>query len=182
MKSKIFLKSVISVMTLLLFVIPAIGQTASDWPMWRYNANRSASSPMELPAELSLQWLHQYSPRVEVWDDPLSQDRVHFDKSFEPIVVGNIMLLGFNDTDKIVALDTNTGEEIWRFYTGGPIRLPGAVSKGKVYFTSDDGYLYCLHASTGELAWKFQAAPKDSKLLGNERLISVWAARGGVVI
>lgn len=28
----------------------------ADWPMWRYDANRSAASPAELPAELHLQW------------------------------------------------------------------------------------------------------------------------------
>jgi len=182
MKSKIFLKSVVSVMTLLLFIIPVVGQAASDWPMWRYNANRSASSPAGLPDQLYLQWGRQYAPRTMVWDDPLNQDLMPYDKVFEPIVVGNIMFLGFNDTDKIVALDTDTGEEIWSFYTDGPIRFPGVVSNGKVYFGSDDGCLYCLHASSGELAWKFQAAPKERKLLGNLRLISTWAVRGGPVI
>ena len=182
MRTKILAGFIVSVMTLLLFVIPAIGQTAADWPMWRYNANRSASSPGALPAELNLQWQRQYSPRIMVWDDPLNQDLMPYDRVFEPIVVGNTMFLGFNDTDKVVAIDTNTGEEMWSFYTDGPIRLPGAVQNGKLYVTSDDGCLYCLNASTGALAWKFQAAPKDRKLLGNQRLISTWPVRGGVVI
>ena len=182
MKTKIFSKSIILVMALLLFAIPVVGQAASDWPMWRYDTNRSASSPVGLPDQLYLQWEHQYAPRVMVWDDPLNQDLMPYDRVFEPIVVGNTMFLGFNDTDKIVALDINTGEEIWHFYTDGPIRLPGVVWNGKVYFGSDDGYMYCLHTSNGKLAWKFQAAPKDCKILGNLRLISTWPARGGVVI
>ena len=177
MKTKIFSKSIILVMVLLLFAIPMVGQAASDWPMWRYDANRSASSPVGLPDQLYLQWEHQYAPRVMVWDDPLNQDLMPYDRVFEPIVVGNTMFLGFNDTDKIVALDTNTGKEIWHFYTDGPIRLPGVVWNGKVYFSSDDGYMYCLHTSNGKLAWKFQAAPKDCKILGNLRLISTWPVR-----
>jgi len=29
---------------------------ASDWPMWRFDAQRTASSPHELPSELSESW------------------------------------------------------------------------------------------------------------------------------
>ncbi|KAF5415198.1 MAG: Outer membrane protein assembly factor BamB [Candidatus Methanogaster sp.] len=155
---------------------------ASDWPTWRYDVHRSASSPEGLPAELNLQWVHQYTARGRVWNDPLNWDVMRYDKNFEPIVVGNTMFLAFSDSDKIVALDTETGEEKWRFYTGGPVRLPPAVWNETLYATSDDGYLYCLNAATGDLNWKFQAAPGDRKVLGNNRLISTWPARGGVVI
>ncbi len=34
----------------------------------------------------------------------------------------------------------------------------------------------------GDLKWKFQGAPRDRLLLGNERLISTWPARGGPVV
>ena len=155
---------------------------ASDWPTWRYDAHRSASSTEGLPAELHLQWEHQYTARERVWNDPLNWDMMRYDRNFEPIVVGDTMFLAFSDSDKIVALDTETGEEKWRFYTDGPVRLPPAVWEGQLYATSDDGYLYCLNAATGDLNWKFQAAPGERKVLGNNRLISTWHARGGVVI
>lgn len=156
--------------------------TESDWPMWRYDTGRSAASPAELPAELTLQWEHQYTPRVPTWNDPLNQDLMHYDKVFEPIVVGGTMFLNFNDTDKVVAINTETGQEMWEFYTDGPIRMPGVVHNKKLYITSDDGFVYCLDASDGSLVWKFQAAPADRKILGNERLISTWPVRGGLVI
>jgi len=35
-----------------------------DWPQWRYDANRSAASPHDLPATLHLQWVREY-PRLE---------------------------------------------------------------------------------------------------------------------
>ena len=104
MKTKILVSFIVSVMILLLFVIPAIGQTAADWPMWRYDANISSSSPGALPDELHLEWERQYSPRIMVWDDPLNQDLMPYDRVFEPIVVGNTMFLGFNYTDKVVAI------------------------------------------------------------------------------
>ncbi|MCK5108932.1 MAG: PQQ-like beta-propeller repeat protein, partial [Methanosarcinales archaeon] len=107
---------------------------------------------------------------------------MRYDRNFEPIVVGDTMFLAFSDSDKVVALDTETGEEKWRFYTDGPVRLPPAVWNETLYATSDDGHLYCLNAATGDLNWKFQAAPGERKVLGNNRLISTWPARGGVVI
>ena len=61
----------------------------------------------------------------------------------------------------------------------GSRRWPG---KSKLYFASDDGYLYCLQAADGSLVWKFRGGPSDRKMLGNERLISMWPARGAPVI
>jgi len=155
---------------------------ALDWPMWRYDAGRTAASPEELPAELHPQWIRQYSAREPVWDDPLNRDLMPLDAVFEPIVLGDTLYIGFNDRDKVVALDIRTGAEKWTFYADGPVRLPLAGSRNRLYFTSDDGYLYCLAADTGALRWKFRGGPRDRKILGNKRLVSSWPARGGVVI
>ncbi|MCL5742825.1 MAG: PQQ-binding-like beta-propeller repeat protein [Acidobacteria bacterium] len=155
---------------------------AADWPMWRYDAGRTAFSREELPAELHLQWVRQYSQREPVWDDPLNQDLMPLDRVFEPVVLGSTLYIGFNDRDKVVALDIHTAAEKWTFYTDAPVRLPLAGTGNRLYFTSDDGYLYCLAADTGTLRWKFRGGPKDRKILGNKRLISSWPARGGVVL
>jgi outer membrane protein assembly factor BamB len=153
-----------------------------DWPMWRYDAGRSASTPEQLPEELHLQWVAEYAPRVPVWDDPLNQNLMQFDRIFEPIVAGNRIFLGFNDQDKVVALDLNTGKELWHFFADGPVRLPLAYNKDKIYFTGDDGFCYCLRAEDGTLVWKKLLAPSNHKLLGNKRMISMWPARGGIAI
>lgn len=153
-----------------------------DWPMWRFNYNRSASTPEQLADKLYLQWQIKYSPRTPVWDDPLNQNLMQFDRIFEPIVADNKIFLGFNDQDKVIALDINSGKELWHYYADGPVRLPLASNKGNIYFTSDDGYCYCLNADNGSLVWKLSLAPASNKLLGNKRLISMWPARGGIVI
>jgi len=177
---KITLKAALVI--LLLFSLPPAYTQYYDWPMWRYDHNRSASTPEQLADELHLQWQMKYSPRTPVWDDPLNQNLMQFDRIFEPIVAGNKIFLGFNDQDKVVALDLETGEELWHFYADGPVRLPLASANGKIYFTGDDGYCYCLNAEDGSLAWKVLLAPGSNKLLGNKRLISMWPARGGIVI
>jgi outer membrane protein assembly factor BamB len=155
---------------------------AADWPMWRNDANRSAASAADLPDELHLRWVNQYTPREPVWDDPLNHDLMPYDRVFEPVVSGNTLILGFNDSNKIVALDTDTGSERWTYYVDGPVRFPSAVADGKVYFTSDDGYLYCVGIKRGDLKWKFRGGPRDRKILGNKRLISTWPARGGAAV
>ena len=172
----------INFLCLILLAIGCPPLSAADWPMWRYDAEHRAASPEQLPDQLELQWTLKLSPREQVWDDPLNHDLMPYDRIFEPIVLGELMYVTFNDTDKVVAYNTSDGSESWSFYTDGPVRLPPVGSNGKIYLTSDDGFLYCLTADTGKLLWKFAGGPSPLKVLGNKRLISAWPARGGPVI
>jgi len=153
-----------------------------DWPMWRYDASRSAASPNQLPEKLQLLWERSLGARTQAWDDPLNLDLMTYDRVFEPIVLDGRLFVGFNDQDKLLALDTSSGDVLWSFFAEGPIRLPPVGAAGHVYVCSDDGYLYCLNAATGELKWKFQGAPNAQHAIGNQRLISAWPARGGPVM
>ncbi|MCB1208676.1 MAG: PQQ-binding-like beta-propeller repeat protein [Verrucomicrobiales bacterium] len=155
---------------------------AEDWPMWRYDAGRTAASSEQLPRVLHLQWERQYSPRAQVWDDVLNHDLMTYDKVFEPVVLGDRLFISFNDQDKVVALDLHSGQELWTFFTGGPVRLPPVAWKDKVYVTSDDGFLYCIAANDGHQLWSLRGGPSDRKAQGNGRLVSAWPARGGPVI
>ncbi len=83
------------------------------------------------------------------------------------------------------ALDTRSGAERWTFFADGPVRFAPVAAGGKVYAGSDDGYLYCLDAQTGAVAWKFRGAPTDRpdrRQLGNGHLVSFWPVRGGPVV
>ena len=123
-------------------------------------------------------WAH---PRPAFPHDP----RLCFDVSYEPIATGKLIVVPSMVTDSVTALDSDTGEECWTFFADGPVRFAPLAWEGKVYFVSDDGCLYCLSADEGRLLWKFCALPADRrpyKLLGNERLISRWPARGGPVL
>ncbi|MGI9458241.1 MAG: PQQ-binding-like beta-propeller repeat protein, partial [Aeoliella sp.] len=164
----------------LLVSVTARTAQSSDWPMWRHDANRSASAiDAQLPDQFQLQWTRQYATPRPAWQEDV---RVQFDASYEPIVVGQTMLVASAQTDSVTAIDTRTGAEKWRFYANGPVRFAPVAAEGKIYFGADDGFFYCLDAATGELAWKFNATPTSRKVLGNERLISVWPVRGGPVL
>ena len=133
--------------------------SAADWPMWRYDAEHRAASPENLPDDLQHQWTSKLSPREQVWDDPLNHDLMPYDRVFEPIVLGDLMFVTFNDSDKVVAYNTDDGSESWSFYTDGPVRLPPVGHNSSVFIASDDGFLYCLDAETGTLRWKFAGGP-----------------------
>jgi len=154
----------------------------ADWPMWRFDAQRSAASPYDLPDNLQPHWTQVYSPREQVWDDPLNHDLMPYDRAFEPVVKDGRLFVGFNDSDKLVAVSTRDGSELWRFYTDGPVRLPAVAWRDRVFFVSDDGFLYCVDAKDGALRWKFRGGPSAQKVLGNRRVISAWPARGAPVV
>ena len=86
----------------------SISASAADWPMWRFDAGRTAASSEKLPVKLQLEWERVYSPREQVWDDPLNHDLMPYDRVFEPVVLGDKMFVAFNDSDKVVALDLST--------------------------------------------------------------------------
>ena len=152
----------------------------SDWPMWRYNASRGAASGEQLPSELHLQWIRELPAPKPAW--PASQDRLQFDASYEPIVAGKTIFIGSMVSDSVTAYDTETGAEKWRFYCDGPVRFAPVAYKDKLYFASDDGYLYCLNAGDGSLIKKFLAGPSTNKVIGNDRLVGMWPVRGGPVL
>ncbi len=154
-----------------------------DWPMWRYDAARSADSPQQLAEDLHLQWVRQLAEPSRAWphqwDD---RGKLDFDVSYSPVVMGQRIFVPSSTTDSVTAYAIEDGARLWRFYADGPVRLAPVAWNDAVYFISDDSYLYCVSAETGELKWKFQGGPTDQRLLGNERIVSFWAARGGPVI
>ena len=66
-------------------------------------------------------------------------------------------MLYFGSCDNyLYILDIKTGEEKWKFKTGGQVHSSPVVSEGVVYFGSCDNYLYILDIKTGEEKWKFK--------------------------
>ncbi|MGE3317494.1 MAG: PQQ-binding-like beta-propeller repeat protein, partial [Planctomycetaceae bacterium] len=165
----------------MLFALGTVGiANGADWPTWGGNASRTGTVSESLPETLHLSWKLQLREPDPAWHS--NQDRVQFDRMYEPVVAGKRLFVGSMVGDRVTAYDTESGSELWRFYTEGPVRLAPAVWNDKVYFACDDGHLYCLQAADGSLVWKFYGSPLDRKVLGNDRLISIYPARGAPVI
>jgi len=98
---------------------------AADWPMWRYDSGHTASSPEKLSDDLHLHWRLEFDPRERVWEDALNQDLMTYDRVFEPIILGNQLIVGFSDSDKVAAYGLDDGEEKWSYYADGAGRVEG---------------------------------------------------------
>ena len=150
-----------------------------DWPMWRYDAQRSAASPDPLPARMRLLWSRRLPLLKPAWPD---QAKLQFDVAYEPIVTGSRLVIGSPRDGSVTAYDARSGSEVWRFFADGPVRFAPLAWQDKLYFASDDGHLYCLRTADGSLVWRFRGGPSNRKVLGNEQLISTWPARGAPVL
>jgi outer membrane protein assembly factor BamB len=174
---RFFLFTLIAAMCLL-----TVRVWAGDWPQFRYDASRTAASPLELPEPLQLRWMRKLPSPRPAFPHEL---RLAYDASYEPVVSGGTMFVPSMVDDSVTALDTATGEPRWQFFAEGPVRFAPVAWEGKIYFVSDDGYLYCLDANDGTLRWRFRGLPEgraDRKVLGHGRLVSLWPARGGPVL
>lgn len=170
----------ISILALLAATIfPSIVH-ADDWPMFKGNSGRNGYTPKALPEKLSLRWVVKEAQLpAPAWP---ASNRLGFDRAHHPVILGDTLFFGSTADCAVHALDASTGLERWTFTTGAPIRFAPAAWKDRVFAASDDGWLYCLAATDGKLLWKKQGGPDDRMILGNDRMISRWPARGGPVV
>lgn len=162
----------------LLAALAATLAPAADWPMWRHDPGRTAAAPRDLPESLAPLWSRRLPAPAPAYRDV----RLRFDAAPEPVVLGKRIFVPSSADDSLAAYDTGSGAELWRFFTGGPVRFAPVAGEGRVIFGSDDGCVYCLKASDGTLVWKRRAVPSERRVLGNGRLISAWPVRGGPVL
>jgi len=176
----------------------------ADWPTYMKDDARSGVSTDELRAPLALEWEHRPAAGpAPSWPEPAQQNysgkylrsltdtlppieplkaRVTYDRAFHVVSANGRVYFGSSSEDKFVCLDLKTGRTLWEYFTEGPARLAPAIHGDKVLFGSDDGYLYCVKADDGKLIWQTLIGPKDKRLPGNERMISLWPVRTGVVV
>lgn len=180
MSSRQWCRFLLVIATLSRLVSPLL----ADWPMYQADESRSGTSRDTIELPLARQWSYaaRQQPRP-AWPDPVKErHRLDFDYAPQLVVADGTVYFGSSADDTLVALDAHTGRHRWVFTTGGPIRFAPAFDNGRVYVASDDGFLYCLHAASGELVWKFHAADVDDQILGNGRLISRRPLRSGVLV
>ena len=157
--------------------LTAASLQAADWPMWRHDPGRTAATPQALPEKLELIWSRELPPLRPAYREP----RLQFDLGYEPVVAGKTLLAASSREDCVIAFDTDTGAERWRALADGPVRFAPVIVGDTAIFGADDGVVRCVRLGDGAEVWSKRAVPSERRLLGNQRLISVWPIRGGPV-
>ncbi len=117
---------------------PGSGIIGPDWPQLAHDAQRSGYTSEQVDPPYCYAWK---------WNAVPIASRV------QPVVKNGLLYIGGLD-GRLYARDATTGEPIWDYTTGGPIRHTAAASGQMVITGSYDGYTYALNAVTGALAWK----------------------------
>ena len=89
------------------------------------------------------------------WRRPEGRDQLLVPLVAAPALerASNTLLVGSEDGN-LYAYDAVTGEEKWRFATGGKIWSTPVVRDGVVYFGSHDRSIYAVFLDSGEQKWK----------------------------
>jgi outer membrane protein assembly factor BamB len=172
-------------------LLPSATTGLAEWPTYLGNNERTASKSQQLALPLSQAWVFSSpdAPR-RTWTGPAGRiierkelgDRIKFDDALHVAVVGDRVYFGSSVDHQVHCLNLEDGKELWRFFTGAPIRLAPTVADGRVYIGSDDGYAYCLNAQHGSLLWKLRLGPADESIIARGEITSRWPVRTGVLV
>ena len=177
-------RSKFGVCVLLIIILFAAITRAADWPMYRCDPGRTGYTQASLPGEFVCRWSFRLPGGLQpAWPENHQEAiRLLDDRAAQTVVADGSVFFGSSTDGKVYALDEATGRLKWTRATDGPIRFAPAVWKDRLFVASDDGNLYALSTRNGALLWKRRGGPDDRSILGNERIISRWPARGGPVV
>jgi len=151
---------------------PAYGTTPAepepdkgDWPAYRHDNARSGRTDVRIGSPLATQW------KVTLRSQPTA-----------PTVVRGTVYVAARNAHTLHALSLSTGQEKWRFTAGGRIDSPPTFHRGFVLFGSRDGWVTCLRASDGALAWTFSDLPIRRLICAHGQLESAWPVNGSVMV
>ena len=144
---------------------PSPAERGQDWPMYRRNGERSGSTKTAVTTDLSEAWAVKLACQAS-----------------QPVIAGNRLWVAEKDAHRIRCLSALDGRDLWTFTAGGRIDSAPTVYDGLVLFGCRDGSVYCLRATDGALAWRFQAAPNRQRLVSFGQVESVWPVQGSVLV
>lgn len=144
-----------------------LSASAEDWPEYRANHSRTASSTASVPLLSEIVW------KSDAIAPPALQT--------QPVAVGGYVFAA-GDDGVVQCFESGTGKRLWQFATGGPILASPTCWQGRLFVGSGDGYVYCLAAEQGELLWRFRVAPREKRIMVYGRLGSIWPVNSGVLV
>jgi len=141
------------------------------WPTFRADALRNGATRTKVAGQPTLKW------RTKLGGATGSALKLS-----QPMVAGGKLFVASVDEQTIHALDADTGDVAWSRTVDGRVDSPPTYHNGMIVFGSRNGWIYCLRASDGQLAWQRRLAPSDEQIVSYNQLESVWPAHGSTLI
>ena len=138
---------------------------SQSWPAFRHDSMRTGAVDTQVPDDSAPLWRVKLAQKVS-----------------PPIVVADRLFVSLVDEHHVACLDARTGEKLWEFAAGSRVNSPPTYHQGAVLFGSADGWVYCLRAADGGLAWRFRAAPEERLIGAFGQLESAWPVDGSVLV
>lgn len=139
--------------------------SAGDWPMFRHDAARAGSTASVVPRDLKALWRTRLGDRVS-----------------SPVIACGKIFVSSIDEHRVVALDVETGAQVWSYIANGRVDSPPTIYNGMAIFGCRDGWVYCVSSATGELIWSLRAAPEQRWITSKGQTESAWPVFGSVLV
>lgn len=162
---------------------------AADWPAIHGDMDHTGVGPAPLQVPLAPAWILQADqPPSPAFTANLADkkkgdfDAISQDYVFHPVIEGRRLAFGSTTEEAVYCLDTATGATSWKVYLDGAIRMAPVWHTGKLLVGTDGGSVYCLDGASGRELWRYRTGPKRHACVGNQRIVSSWPVRGGVIV
>lgn len=164
---------------------------AKDWSTYLGDKERSGATSDSLQLPLKEAWKYaapstpktsQTDPGERVIEGHDLESRVDYDDAFHVAIAGGRAYFGSSVDHQLRCVDLKSGKVIWKFFTGGPIRLAPTLSQSQVFFGSDDGFVYCLDVNSGKELWKLRAGLNEEMIIARGEMVSRWPVRTNILV
>ncbi len=169
--------------------VAAVATSDSDWPLYRHDRWRSASSITAGPSSLKNRWTASLQEELDAEakvDGPILHDwkenPIIKGPLSAPTIAQGIAYVTRPNAHELIAIDTEDGSIRWRFTANGRLDTPPAIHRGLCLFGTAAGWVYALRASDGELVWRMRAAPNDERIVAYGQVESPWPVPGAVLV
>ncbi|MBL8795633.1 MAG: PQQ-binding-like beta-propeller repeat protein [Planctomycetia bacterium] len=166
--------------------VPQAWPAADEWPIYLGNPARGSSTPTGVPAKLSLRWKAAVQSAPARDAGPIVTDLFqssHFNGPVSaPVIAGGRVFVAVPEAHRVEALDAGTGKKLWDYTAGGRVDTPPTLYGGLCLFGCRDGRVYALDSATGELRWRFLAAPYERGMVAHNQVESTWPLFGSVAV
>lgn len=138
---------------------------AKDWPTYRHDNERSGYTDQRFSGELNKDWKADIGGKLSALT-----------------IADGLVYVSEIEKHIVHALDEKTGKTAWTYMAGGRVDSPPTIDGNRAIFGCADGNVYCLTADTGELIWRFRAAPANRRTVVFQQLESLWPVPGSVLV